>query len=227
MKKWMVSVLVVVLSIGMFGCQAWLMSREGFASIGSAEVDYWWLIYEEERVPRDEADQLIAADGVLYLYYEQYGYVNAYSTDGTFLRGYQVADRDNGRGGIGYADGVLYIAGRVSGIYQFRGGEMVGFEEQNIHNPEYFAFDDIVSTSCPTTDGGYTYYYNAASGQITRAMPGQALETVVQLPVKDDNVDTLACANLALWAVFAHWFKDGGKLPGWAQAYHERKKRLH
>ena len=226
MKKWMVSVIVVALAIGIFGCQAWLMSREGFASIRSVNLDYWWLIYEEERVPRDEADQLIAADGVLYLYYEQYGYVNAYRTDGTFLRGYQVASKDNDRGGIGYADGVLYINGRVSGIYQFRDGELVGFEEQSIHNPDYFACNDIVQTCKPVTDGGYTYYYNAKAGQITRAKPGQALETVVQLPVKDSNVEALIFANLALWVVFASWYMNDGALPDWLQTFHDRKKRL-
>lgn len=227
MKKWMVSVLVVALSVGMFACQLWLMSREGFASVRTLDADYWWIVTDEEQVPRDEADQLIAADGVLYLYYEQYGYVNAYRTDGTFLRGYQVASKGNGRGGIGYADGVLYINGRVSGIYAFEGEELLEFEEQSIHNPDYDGYEEIVKTSRPVTDGGYTYYYNAESGQITRAKPGQPLETVVRLPVKDGNVEVLIFANLALWALFSHWFKDGGKLPGWAQAYHERKKRLH
>ena len=226
MKKWMVSILVVALSIGMFICQGWLMSREGFTSIRTLDADYWWIVTDEEQVPRDEADQLIAADGMIFLHYEYYGYVNAYRSDGTFVRGYQVAT-GKGRGEIAYADGILYIDGQSSGIYQFRGEEMVGFEEQSRKNPDYRMLENRMSESQPVVDNGYTYYYNAEAGQITRAMPGQPLETVVRLPVKDGNVDALAFANIALWAMFALWFKDDGKLPGWAQAYHERKKRLH
>lgn len=200
MKKWIFWVLVLVLSVGMLGCQARLMSREGFASIRAKNEDFWWAVSEEERVPRRDADQLLAADGVVYLYYEEYGYVNAYRDDGTFLRGYQVASGQNGIGGIGYADGILYINGRVSGVYAFEGENLLQFEEQSIHNPEHDVYMDIVRNFKPVTDGGYTYYYNAEAGQINRAMPGQALETVVQLPVKDFMVDALLFANLALWA---------------------------
>lgn len=226
MKKWMVSVIVVALSIGIFGCQAWLMSREGFDTVRAMKEDGGWLLFHTERIPRKEADDLIAADGVLYLHYEDLGYVNAYRTDGTFLRGYQVAIGEKGRGGIGYSNSILYIKGRVSGIYQFRDGELIGFEEQSIHNPDYFACNDIVQTCKPVTDGGYTYYYNAKAGQINRAKPGQALETVVQLPVKDSNVEALIFANLALWVVFASWYMNDGALPDWLQTFHDRKKRL-
>ena len=226
MKKWMVTVIVVALSIGMFACQGWLMSKEGFDPVRSANGDYWWCVFEEERVPRREADELIAADGVLYLHYEQYGYVNAYRTDGTFLQGYQVATGRNGVGGIGYADGVLYIDGRCSGIYLFREGELVDFEEQSTKNPNYRAIENLMATSKPVRDGGYTYYYNAAAGQITRSRPGQALETVVQLPVKDSNVETLIFANLALWVLFPCWLRiEDGEVPFITKLIQERKKR--
>lgn len=202
MKKWMVSVLVVALSIGMFAYQVRLMSGEEFVSIRARNEDYWWTVSEEEQVPRKNADQLLVADGVVYLYYEELGYVNAYLDDGTFLRGYQVACGQNGRGGIGYADGILYIKGQCSGIYLFQNAELVGFEEQSTKNPDYFACKDVVSTCCPTADGGYIYYYNAEAAQISRAIPGQALETVVRLPQKDSNVDFLTFANLVLWTAF-------------------------
>ena len=226
MKKWMVSVIVVALSIGIFGCQAWLMSREGFDTVRAMKEDSGWLLFHTERIPRKEADDLIAADGVLYLHYEDLGYVNAYRTDGTFLRGYQVATGEKGRGGIGYADGILYVKGITTGIYLFRGEELVRFEDHSRNNPNWDSVNRIMDTSKPITDGGYTYYYNAKAGQINRAKPGQALETVVQLPVKDSNVEALIFANLALWVVFASWYMNDGALPDWLQTFHDRKKRL-
>lgn len=227
MKKWVATALVAALSLGMFVCQAWLMSREGFASVRAVDEDYWWFVYDEEKVPRCEADQMIAADGMLFLHYERYGYVNVYSTDGTFLRGYQVASGRNGRGGIGYADGILYIDGRCSGIYLFRGEELLRFEEQSIHNPSYREIELYMDAACPMTDGGYDYYYHSVSGQINRAKPGQELETVLQLPVENPNVETLAYANLILWACFSVWSQiEKGEVPAVSQILQERKRRL-
>ena len=100
MKKWLAWTLVLTLLIGMFVFREWIISREGFDPIRAMDQDYGWLIFHRERVPRMEADQLIAADGMLFLHYEKYGYVNVYSADGTFLRGYQVACGGNGKGGM-------------------------------------------------------------------------------------------------------------------------------
>lgn len=226
MKKWMVTVLVAALSAGMFCFQGWLMSKEGFDTVRPVDEDYAWCVFDQEHVPRREADGLVAADGVVYLHYEKYGYVNAYRTDGTFLRGYQVAAGRNGVGGIGYADGILYIDGQCSGIYLFREGELVGFEEQSTKNPFYKEAEARMASSRPVTDGGYTYYYDAAAGQIGRFKPGQALETVVQLPVKDPNVETLIYANLVLWILFICWLRaENGEIPPVFRQIRERKQR--
>ena len=225
MKKWMVSILVVALSIGMFVCQGWLMSREGFETVRSTKEEGFWNVVTTERVPRQDADELLAADGKLFLFYESLGYVNVYDTDGAFLYAYQVETIGNGVGGIGYQNGVFYVDGK-SGIYGFSEKKLI-FQSDRRKDAEYQRVWNIINQPNPVDVDGYTYYYNAEAGQITRAMPGQPLETVVRLPVKDGNVDALAFANIALWAMFALWFKDDGKLPGWAQAYHERKKRLH
>lgn len=225
MKKWMIWVLVLTLSAGMFACQAWLMSREGFETVRSIKEEGFWNVLSTKRVPRRDADELLAADGKLFLFYESLGYVNVYDTDGTFLYAYQVETISNGVGGIGYQNGVFYVDGK-SGIYGFSEKELV-FQSDQYKDAEYQRVRNIITQPNPVNDGGYTYYYNAASGQITRAMPGQALETVVQLPVKDGNVDALIYANLVLWAIFAFWYENDGELPKRIQEYHERKKRLH
>ena len=219
--------MVLVLAIGMFILQAWLKSREGFDTVMAMDQDYGWIIYHRERVPRMEADQLIAADGMLFLYYEEYGYVNAYSTDGSFLRGYQVACGSKGVGGIGYADGILYIDGQCSGIYLFRGEELVRFEEQSTQNPNYRQTEILMDASQPRSYDGYDYYYNSVSGQITRARPGQALETVVQLPVKEPAVDMLVLAAGLLLILFPAWLRvEDGEVPAVARILQERKRRL-
>lgn len=227
MKRWLAWTLVLTILIGMFVFREWIISREGFDPIRAMDQDYGWLIFHRERVPRMEADQLIAADGMLFLHYEKYGYVNVYSADGTFLRGYQVACGGNGRGGIGYADGILYINGQCSGIYLFRGEELVGFEEQNRNNPAHRQTEILMASACPTSDGGYDYYYNSVSGQISRAKPGQALETVVQLPVKDSVAEYLAMGMLMLMTAFVVWLRiEDGEVPVVSQILQERKRRL-
>ena len=79
----------------------------------------------------------------------------------------------------------------------------------------------------PVTDRGYTYYYNAEAGQIARAMPGQALEVVVQLPVKNPDVDFLIFANLFLWFGFASWFRYADEeIPVLTELVRKRRNRL-
>ena len=84
MKKWIAGLVAAAVSIGMFVWQDALMSREGFTNITAMKEDGWWCIYERERVPRKDATELIAADGMLYLFYEDVGYVNVYSDEGVF-----------------------------------------------------------------------------------------------------------------------------------------------
>ena len=205
MKRWMAAAAVVILSLGLFALQGILMSREGFAKLQEIKEDGWWVIGEEERVPRQDVTAFLVADGELYLFYEQYGLVNAYTVDGGFLRSYQVEVLSNGVGGIGWQDGVLYIDGR-GGIYGFRGTELV-VADVGGSCADYKRINGIVQEPDNTAEGGYTYHYNPESGQIRRAMPGQALETVVQLPVRDSNVEALGWANMCLWVVFAFWFE--------------------
>ena len=226
MKKWKVFLIVAALSASMFVCQAWLMSKEGFDSFHKIQTeDPFWIVLEKARIPREDADELLAADGMLFLFYEDHGVVNVYSTEGEFLRCYQVGMSQKGVGEIAYANGNLYVRSVGNDIYQFRGTELVHLDEPGKENPDWSTANRIVLKAKPKTDGGYTYAYDAVAGQITRAKPGQAPETVVQLPVKDPKVDTLIYANMVLWAFFAYWFKTGGELHGWVKEYHERKRR--
>ena len=203
MSRWKIGIAVAILSVLMFIAQGLLMSQEGFTTVRATKQDGWWQIHEEERVPRKAADAMIVADGEIFLFYEDLGLVNAYSTGGAFLRGYQIETISNGVAGIGYHDGVLYIDGR-SGIYGFRGEELVVSEV--CHGDDaYQKISGIVREPDPVDDGGYTYYYNAEAGRINRNQPGEALETVVQLPVRDSNVEFLIYANLALWMGFGLW----------------------
>ena len=96
MKKWIAGLVAAVVSIGLFVWQDALMSREGFTSITAMKEDGWWCIYERERVPRKDATELIAAGGMLYLFYEDVGYVNVYSDEGVFQWGCQVEAISNG-----------------------------------------------------------------------------------------------------------------------------------
>lgn len=225
MKKWIAGLVAAVVSIGLFVWQDALMSREGFTSITAMKEDGWWCIYERERVPRKDATELIAADGMLYLFYEDVGYVNVYSDEGVFQWGCQVEAISNGVGGIGYRDGILFIDGK-SGIYALRGRELV-MKEVRASQEGYAQLRRIVREPSPVTDRGYTYYYNAEAGQITRAMPGQALEVVVQLPVKNPNVDFLIFANLFLWFGFASWFRYADEeIPVLTELVRKRRNRL-
>lgn len=224
MSRWKIGIAVAILSLAMFIVQGMLMTKEGFSDVRATKADGWWWVCEEERVPRDEADAMIAADGQLFLYYEDQALVNAYSTDGIFLRGYQIETISNGIGGIGYRDGVLYIDGK-SGIYGFRGEELVVSEV--IYKDDAFQeINRIVDAPDPVTDGGYTYYYNAKAGRIDRNKPGEVLETVVQLPVKDSNVEFLVYANLLLWFGFAVWWRIADSVaPAWFDTFRERRGR--
>lgn len=199
MSKWKIGIAVCILSFAMFIVQDLLMAKEGFADVRATMADGWWWVCEEERVPRNEAAALIAADGQLFLYYEDQALVNVYSTEGQFLRGYQIETVGKGFGGIGYRDGVLYINGK-SGIYGFRGEELVASEVLWREDEELYR---IVDEPDPVTDGGYTYHYNAKAGQINRNRPGEPLETVVRLPAKDPKVEFLIYANFSLWVGFA------------------------
>lgn len=224
MSKWKIGIAVAILSVLMFITQGMLMSKEGFATVRATKQDGWWMIWTDERVPRDEADAMIVADGQIFLFYEDVGLVNAYSTEGKFLRGYQIETVGNGVGGIGYHDGVLYINGK-SGVYGFRGGELV-VSEVMYRDEAFEEIKRILDAPDPVKDGGYTYYYNAAAGEINRSKPGEALETVVRLPVKDSNVDVLIYANLALLFGFATMYRgDDGKVSAWFEAY--RRGRRH
>lgn len=224
MSRWKIGVAVVILSLAMFTAQGILMSKEGFSDVRATKADGWWWVCQEERVPRDDADAMIVADGQIFLYYENAALVNTYSTDGTFLRGYQIETISNGRGGIGYRDGVLYIDGK-SGVYGFRDGEPV-VSEVMYRDEAFEEIKRILNAPDPVTDGGYTYYYNAKAGQITRNRPGEPLETVVWLPVKDPMVDCLIYANLALWFGFVTMYRgDDGKVYAWFEAY--RRGRTH
>ena len=222
MKKWKIGIAVGILSFLMCMAQDMLMAREGFADVRATKADGWWWVCEEERVPRDEADALIAADGQLFLYYEDQALVNVYSTGGQFLRGYQIETISNGVGGVGYRDGVLYIDGK-SGIYGFRGEELVVSEVLWREDKELHRFVDEPD---PVTDGGYTYYYNATAGRIDRNRPGEPLETVVQLPVKDPIVESLLYGNLLLWAGFAAWWRitESGA-DSWFETFREGRRQ--
>lgn len=224
MSRWKIGIVVAILSLAMFMVQDMLMSKEGFSDVRATKADGWWWVCREERVPRDEADAMIVADGQIFLYYEKTALVNAYSTDGSFLQGYQIETIGNGRGGIGYRDGVLYINGK-SGVYGFRGEELV-VSEVMYRDEAFEQIDRILDAPDPVTDGGYTYYYNAKAGQVTRNRPGEALETVVELPVKDPMVDNLIYANLALWFGFVTMYRiQDGKVFDWFEAY--RRGRTH
>lgn len=224
MSRWKIGIAVAILSVLMFIAQGMLMSKEGFTTVRATKQDGWWMIWADERVPRDEANGMIVADGQIFLYYEDAGLVNAYSTEGTFLRGYQIETISNGRGGIGYSDSVLYIDGK-SGFYGFRGDELV-IAEVRYRDDGSQELKGIVDAPDPVTDGGYTYYYNAKVGQINRNKPGEALETVVQLPVKNPMVDYLIYANLALWFGFTTMYRTkDGAVSAWLEEY--RKGRRH
>lgn len=224
MSKWKVGIAVAILSVLIFIAQGMLMSKEGFTTVRATKEDGWWAVCEDERVPRDEADAMIVADGQIFLYYEEEGLVNVYATDGNFLRGYQIETIHNGVGGIGYQSGILYIDGK-SGIYGFRGKELVCSEILH-KDTGYQRFMEIIREPDAVTDDGYTYYYNAKVGQINRNKPGEALETVVQLPVKDSNVEFLIYANILLWFGFCTWCRIvDGEIPAWKKVEDSLKNK--
>lgn len=224
MSRWKIGVATAILSVLMFIAQGMLMSEEGFTTVHATKQDGWWQIFEEERVPREVASAMIVADGQIFLFYENVGLVNAYSTGGEFLRGYQIETISNGRGGIGYRDGVLYIDGK-SGFYGFRGEELV-IDEVRYRDDGAQELKGIVDAPDPVTDGGYTYYYNAVAGEINRNKPGEALETVVRLPVKNPDVDILIYANLALLFGFVTMYRiRDGKVSAWFEAYRRGKSQ--
>lgn len=80
MSRWKIGIAVAILSVLMFIAQGLLMSQEGFTTVRATKQDGWWQIHEEERVPRKAADAMIVADGEIFLFYEDLGLVNAYST---------------------------------------------------------------------------------------------------------------------------------------------------
>lgn len=176
---------------------AWLMEGDGFSAVAKPGKGLVYQIFAEERIPRENADELLAADGLLYLYYEDFGLVNVYSTEGDYQWSYQVAPVRNGVGGIGYADGVFYLRSRSNGVFGFKG---TGLASGDIPDE-----DAIVDEPNPVTDGGYTYHYNAEANQINRAKPGEALETVVQLPQMNPIVMPLFAVIGAVWVALAIW----------------------
>ncbi|MBE6950882.1 MAG: PQQ-like beta-propeller repeat protein [Ruminococcaceae bacterium] len=176
---------------------AWLMEEDGFSSVAKPGRGLVYQIFAEEKIPREKADELLAADGSVYLYYEDFGLVNVYTTEGAYQWSYQVAPGKNGVGGIGYADGIFYLRSRSNGVFAFKGTELASADVPNE--------DEIVDEPNPVTDSGYTYYYNAEANQINRAKPGEALETVVQLPQMNPVVLPLFAVIGAVWVAVAVW----------------------
>lgn len=198
-----VAACVIVLTF--FGL-VWSRSGEVFDRVPVLDGDLEYAVHMEELVPREEATALLVADGMIFLYYEDSGLVNAYTTEGEFQYGVQIADGNNGRGSIGYSGGRLYVKARVKGIFVFEGTELVQVEVLSQNPEEYGRLERIADAEDPVSDGTYTYYYIGETNQITRSGSGNPVETVVQLPRKDPNVELLALAVLILTACSTGWY---------------------
>lgn len=187
---WCIMGILVILVI-------YFLEAEEFDFVRALEDEDSYLIHREELIPREEVTSFIAADGKLMLHYADTELVNVYSSAGKFLFGIQISDGSNGSTGIAYRDGLLYIKGRLSGIYVFAQDKLVQFEEQGIRNAQYDVLDDLFPSETCHTDEGYTYFYVAEGNKIIRTDVNETVDFLV-LPQKNPNINVILCAIVVL-----------------------------
>ena len=196
-----IAVLVITVLTG-----ATLLLLEDFDLVRQINGDGYYLLHTQELNPRETPDIFIVDDGKIFVFHIEAELVNVYSVAGDYLYGIQFPHGQNGRSDMICRDGLLYVDARGSGIYVFRGQELVRFEEQHYQNEEHDELELIFTGEENREYDGYCYYYVEADNKIMRR-GGARPETVVQFPERKLDAQGFMYA-LALWMVVGRFFWD-------------------
>lgn len=75
--------------------------------------------------------QIVNDEQSLYVLYGNYGVVQAYDLNGTYLYTISLYNHQNGRFEIAVRDGCLYVSDKMDNLYIFKSGEFQAFRERD------------------------------------------------------------------------------------------------
>lgn len=177
------------------------VSAEEFDKLRPLEGDGAYLIRRDELLPRENVDIMIVEDGKIHLYYIDNELVNVYSIGGVFLYGIQFPDGQKGVSDMHYADGLLYVDARMSGMYVFRDMELIRFESQHYQNDGHDELEAMFTGEYRHTDGDFTYLYVTENNRVIRNGRG-GTEVLIQFPQKSPHIN-------GLLLLFGGWILGG------------------
>ena len=180
----------------------WLYESAGFHTVRSLQEEDGYLIHNEEMIPVEYVADLVVGEGKLFVHYENSELVNVYSTSGEFLYGIQIEDGSNGFAGICLQDGLLYFAGKSTGIYIFRGVEFVEMIPSTSGNLEIFDNNAKLETD------GFTYHYVKEDNKIIRAN-SSVTEDLLVFPRKD--FEEILCFAGCVLCLYCAVFMERGE----------------
>lgn len=206
MKRVIILVFVILV---VFSCilLVYMGINEGFDSLESLKDGEYYRLILEEKNPRAELTSFLVTDTVLILYYDAEALVNVYTLNGKFLYGIQVELIRNGTGNFAYHNGMLYIMSRGNRMYIFQDKELIKSFLHSESPAEFAVLETLVKQSKNHSIEDTTYYYIAASNQITKITPKSTMETVISLPQVNSNIKSVTFFLLIMIVVFMHYLK--------------------
>lgn len=142
-----------------------------------------FVIHAEEQIPPyEEISSMIVEDGSVFLFYDPYGIVNVYSTEGDFQYGIQVYTIANSYGDFAYKDSNLYILSRGNQIYKFAETELLTVIDSALEPERFRRYEALyLSAEKNTVYHGEQYYLLKDVNKVTKESATGEFITVIDL----------------------------------------------
>jgi len=141
-----------------------------------------YIVYQEEHIPSGEITSMIVDDGFIFLFYDPYGVVNVYSTDGIFQYGIQVYTIADGYGDFAYIDSNLYIFARGNQVYKFEKTEFLTVVDAAQELERFRRYERLyLSVEKSTMYNGEQYYLLKDVNKVTKKSIAGEFITVIDL----------------------------------------------
>ena len=182
---------------------------QGFVRIDKLNTRGDYKVIQEEQIPYESVSTFFVAEGYLFLFYDNSGLVNVYSTDGVFQYGIQVFTSTSGRGKITFSNGSLFIHSRLHIIYEFVGTNCVNCIDwtNKITRTEFARAEKVFETVNSTVWDCYQYTMAPNRSGISRQKENGPSELIIEFPQINSGAYVIALIFIGFFFVLI-WLED-------------------